>query len=88
MQSQAKIKRHARLVDQMADALGVDVEEKVMSGLLDPEEVVDAVLRCTACTNPEDCEQWLETQDRPVEDTPDYCRNTQLLRELRGQLGA
>ncbi|MDF1802980.1 DUF6455 family protein [Thalassovita sp.] len=88
MQSQEKIKRHARLVDHMADALGVDIEEKVMAGLLDPEEVADAVLRCTACTNPDDCEHWLETQDRPVKETPDYCRNAELLRELRGSLDA
>lgn len=88
MQSQAKIKRHAALVDNMADALGVDLEEKMMEGLLAPDELADAVLRCTSCTSPEDCEHWLETRTATADETPDYCRNAQLFHELQGKTRA
>lgn len=84
MQSYQKISRHARLVEHMADALGVDLVENLMEGVLTPEELDAAVLSCTGCPNPEDCDHWLETHDDGrAEETPDYCRNAQLFRELR-----
>lgn len=85
MQSDQKITRHTKLVNHMADALGVDVDEKMMQGALTPDELDAAVLRCTACTSPEDCEHWLDTRDGPVEDAPDYCRNVQLFEDLRAK---
>lgn len=85
MQSNQKITHHARLVEHMADALGVDIVESMMQGVLTPEELDAAVLRCTGCTSPQDCEDWLETRNGPVDETPDYCRNAQLLRDLRGK---
>jgi hypothetical protein len=84
MQSQDKIKRHATLVDHMATALELDLEETTMQGRLQPDDLADAVLRCTACTNPEDCDTWLAAHKAPQQSTPSYCRNQDLFRSLKG----
>ncbi|MGH1356182.1 MAG: DUF6455 family protein [Thalassovita sp.] len=84
MQSQDKIKQHATLVDHMATTLGLDLEEKTMQGLLEPEAVTDAVLRCTGCTSPNECAQWMTENQAPQETAPDYCRNQHLFAELKG----
>jgi hypothetical protein len=84
MQSQDKIKRHASLVDNMASTLGIDLEEKTMQGRLEPDDLADAVLRCTGCTDPGDCERWLSEQNTVQQATPSYCRNQPLFKELKG----
>jgi hypothetical protein len=83
MQSQEKIRRHTALISHMADTLGLDLEEQTMTGHLDPEELADAVLRCTACAEPDTCEQWLAVRQGTVDAPPGYCRNTQLFEDLR-----
>lgn len=84
MQTKDRLSRHAALVDHMADALGLDLDDKMMQGALTPEELSDAVLRCTLCSSPDQCETWVDSHARPQPDTPDYCRNAQLFRDLRG----
>ncbi|MEM9551985.1 MAG: DUF6455 family protein [Pseudomonadota bacterium] len=82
MQSRQVLKHHAELVDRMAQTVGVDLETAVMKGQLPPEEITDAVLRCTGCTNPEHCGQWLnetEHADAPL----GYCRNAEMLKRLQ-----
>ena len=59
MQSTKTLKRHAALVDKMATAQGIDLEETMLRGRLSMGELDDAVLRCTGCTQPETCEGWL-----------------------------
>jgi hypothetical protein len=82
MQSARTLKHHASLVDRMATVQGVDLEEKMMEGLLTPGDLGDAVLACTGCANPGDCEHWLDAQ--PDSGTaPDYCRNVDLFADLK-----
>ena len=83
MQSKDTLKRHAHLVDKMADALGLDLEEKAMEGKLSFGELSDAVLRCTSCSDPDGCEHWLSGLDGPVEKTPAMCRNAQMFDMLK-----
>ncbi|NDV54040.1 DUF6455 family protein [Salipiger sp. PrR003] len=78
-------KRHAGLVDQMAGALGVDLEEQMMRGRLSFAGLEDAVLACTGCHKPGDCEHWLATRDGIAAATPGYCRNADLFRDLTGR---
>lgn len=79
----ATLKRHAALVDRMATTLNVDLEEATLRGALPPETLVDAVLRCTGCANPDACDHWLEDHQGTVEHSPpSYCRNTELLKSL------
>jgi len=83
MQSQNTFKRHAGLVDRMANALGLDLEEKALRGDLPVDEIGDAVLRCTGCTNPDACESWLGAHaDGGASEPPGYCRNATLFAEL------
>jgi hypothetical protein len=84
MQGRATLKRHAQLVDRMASALGLDLEEETMRGHLTMDELTDAVLNCTGCTGTEDCTQWLATRTTPETTPPAYCRNAHLFAELRG----
>lgn len=87
MISHSTIKRHATLMDRMADAVGVDLEESILRGALTPAELSDAVLRCTACSNPDHCDGWLG--DHAPADSPalSYCRNRALFESLRAKSG-
>lgn len=75
--------KHAALVDDMGQALGVDLEEKVLRGDLAPDDLVDAVLSCSNCTDPGKCRAWLDSRESVAATTPGYCRNTELLEGLR-----
>lgn len=82
MQSTKTLRRHAQIVDRMADALGVDLEEEALRGHLTIGEIDDAVLRCTGCSNPDACERWLGTGPQASE-PPGFCRNAKLLDDLK-----
>ena len=83
MQSESTLKRHAGLVDKMAKARGVDLEESVFRGKLTFFELEDSVLRCTACSDPAACESWLAAhKGAHAGETPEYCRNSALFRRL------
>lgn len=75
--------RHADLVDRMASALGIDLEEKIMEGKLEIDTLGDAVLSCTGCTDPDGCENWLAGQEALRPKPPRFCRNSELFRLLK-----
>ena len=83
MPDRETLKRHAGLLDQMAQRVGVDLEEAALRGDLRLDQIADAVLRCTRCANPDHC-QMLLAQAKSDTDTPEYCRNKRLF----GKLGA
>lgn len=83
MLNRSILKRHAALMDRMATAVGVDLEESVMRGDLRPSELSDGVLRCGGCSNPDHCESWLDKRTGQATDTPGYCRNGDLFRMLK-----
>lgn len=81
MSRREELRRHAALVDRMALKLGVDLQEAAIGGSVSIDEITDAVLRCTGCTNPDHCDRALVLQNsdgRP----PEYCRNQELLARL------
>jgi len=78
----SRLKTHADLVDRMAAARGVDLQEAAMRADLTPSDISDMVLRCTGCTKPDECAQWLQAQQGAVSDTPDYCRNADAFDDL------
>ncbi|MCT4556754.1 MAG: DUF6455 family protein [Pelagimonas sp.] len=83
MQSPLTLKKHAGLVDRMATARGLDLEEEILRGNMRIGDLEDAVLSCTMCSNPGACEGWLaDAQDQPQQQTPEYCRNADLFRAL------
>jgi len=83
MQSQAKLKHHAALVDQMAEVQGIDLEEHMLRGNLSFMELEDAVFRCTGCTQPEACQSWLNEHAPTASTPPGYCRNSALFDALK-----
>lgn len=80
MYTREKLKRHAGLMDRMAEAQGLDLEEQMLRGRLDFGALEDAVLRCAGCENPDDCARKLDAGVSGG--TPGYCRNTALFAEL------
>ena len=77
------LKRHARLVDDMAQTLGVDLEETVLRGELTIDEIDDAVLNCAGCSCPDRCETWLADNQKGAAAAPRYCRNVSLFEALK-----
>ncbi|MEW2913381.1 DUF6455 family protein [Leisingera sp. JC11] len=80
----AKLGRSSDLVQGMASRLGIDYGEMV-SG--DPEaqgrKYMRAVLRCSTCRNQDGCSD-LQQEMSELAEAPSYCRNAQLLAQLRG----
>lgn len=83
MLNRATLKRHAALVDRMAAARGLDLEEEMLRGSLSIPDLDDAVLRCTGCADPGSCETWLDAQGESAAATPPYCRNADLFDGLK-----
>ena len=81
----AKLRHHAALFDDTASRLGLDLQEAAIRGALKFEEISDAVLRCAGCSEPEACARWLKDEGAVVA-VPQYCRNTNLLKRLQGDL--
>ncbi len=71
----SRIDRHARLVERMADTVGVDLAEESLRGRMPPQEYRAAVLRCTGCSQVDACCSWLEAHPDGAVAPPDYCRN-------------
>lgn len=84
MQSTYTLKRHAALVDRMANTLGVDLEQKIIEGQMQFDALGDMILACTGCANPHACEYWLdENRHETAEAAPEYCRNGGLFALLK-----
>ena len=80
-----KIKRHAILMDRMAGARGLDMEEQVLRGNISSAEVADAVLSCRNCSNPDGCARWLDATAGVAAESPPYCRNGTMFSDLSGR---
>ncbi|WP_299043631.1 DUF6455 family protein [uncultured Tateyamaria sp.] len=85
--SDARLKTHADLVDRMAAARGVDLQEAALRGDLSPGDISDLVLRCAGCTRPDTCAAWLKAQAGAVSETPGYCRNADQFAALARRSG-
>ncbi|WP_281994965.1 DUF6455 family protein [Ruegeria faecimaris] len=81
MPDRETLRHHAGLFDRMAGKLGVDLQESAIAGHISVDQITDAVLRCTDCPNPGHCQSFL---NQPVlaAQTPEYCRNQDLLSKL------
>ena len=84
MKDTEALARSATLLDRMAGAVGVDLEEAILTaGTLTIDELTDAVLRCTDCSDPGHCAGWLAARSEPAERTPGYCRNREMMARLQ-----
>lgn len=83
MHNTTTLKKHAALVDRMAQALDLDLEELALRGDVSISAIEDAVLSCTGCSKPEACQQWLDTKAEAAHATPGYCRNSGMFAALK-----
>lgn len=81
MQNRDTLKRHAALVDRMAAALGIDLEEAALAGQLAIDEIADAVLRCTGCAGAGCCAGFPGGPIKAVA-APAYCENREMFSRL------
>lgn len=82
MFSLSKLERHESLVSGMADRRGVDLGEAMLRGDLSGNELRSAIFRCTACSDPDSCEEWQQGHRAGADETPSYCRNASLFERL------
>ena len=76
-----KISRHAGLMGDMAETLGVDFAARIAHDPALVAQYREAVMRCAHCSHEGECEGWLAGHDH-ADATPDYCRNKDLLEAL------
>ncbi|MDF1716691.1 MAG: DUF6455 family protein [Antarcticimicrobium sp.] len=81
MHDRHTLKRHAALVDRMASALGIDLEEAALAGRLAFDEIADAVLRCAGCVGAVRCAEISGTPASGVA-APVYCANRRMFSRL------
>lgn len=77
-----RLKHHADLVDRMAQAQGINLQDAVMRGGMTPDDVSDMVLTCTKCTQADACARWLSEVPVTVSDTPHSCRNADVFAKM------
>lgn len=79
-----KYEDHARLVERMADKMGVDMDVEMQTGRVTPDDLEATVHRCMSCEEPENCKVWLDSRDgMTVDAPPPYCRNSDKLETLK-----
>lgn len=73
--------RHTLLVNGMAKALSADLTAAVDDGDLTQAGYAQMVTRCRGCSQPDTCETLLRSP-KGTDETPDYCRNADILARL------
>lgn len=81
MPGKKQIDEHRKLMDQMADRLGSDMDEAELRGDLAPGDRDAMILSCTNCASPEECRKWLAAHDS-ADEPPEFCRNGGVLKEI------
>lgn len=84
------LNRHAQLMNRMAEVLGVNLTEAMSRGALSGEDWRGAVVRCTGCSDPAGCLQWLSEKDAPedhdgaatADAAPEFCNNRLMMARL------
>lgn len=84
MQNDTPNRRHMELFHQMAEALGVDLENEILSGRMKLGDLTTSIERCKQCAGPSACRAWLDHARPGLEtSTPSYCRNSEMLQIQR-----
>ena len=81
MNNAQRFEKHDRLMRQMAEANGVDLDLATQQGDLSQDDYWASVLACTGCTDPGACEKHLRDGRSGI---PAFCRNGDTIRRLSG----
>ncbi len=68
---------------RMATRVGADMGIAFREGRLSPEDLSSAITRCHGCTSTDECDAWLAAHPEGADRPPGYCRNADLLGDLR-----
>jgi len=82
-----RLEKHERLVNKMADTLGVDLVEEVQRGNLAPSELRNRVFRCVGCDSADACADWLRAHPDGTDGAPEFCRNGKMFADLAARKG-
>ncbi len=77
-----KFSRHADLVTGMAERVGVDWGERIMTNPEKAKDYRNAVMQCTRCQELGACQKFQELNNEAA-NVPDYCMNADLFREMQ-----
>ncbi len=79
-----QLRRYRGEVEDYRTDLEMKIEEATLRGELPMDDLAEAVLRCTGCTNADGCDHWLDDHaNGGAEHAPEYCRNARQLEGLR-----
>lgn len=78
-----KLDHHGNLMHRMAETVHADVSDAMMRGRISGQDIRNAVFACVGCEGGAECPDWLEAHADGAEDTPDYCRNREMLARIR-----
>ena len=78
-----RIEKHSDLMHRMAQTVGADFGDAILSGQLTGHELRTAVLRCTCCDGADDCPGWMDAHPEGAAHAPGYCQNAELLDRLK-----
>ena len=70
-----RIDRHAKLVNDMADKLDIDLIEETLQGHLHPDNVRSRVIRCMGCSDRTKCREMMDAAANGLDTPPSFCRN-------------
>ena len=76
MSTTSKTAHHEHLMERMATRNGADFDLARQSGLIDGNDIVEALVSCLGFSDAGDCATRL---DRETPGVPDYCRNATLI---------
>ncbi|MDX5403071.1 MAG: DUF6455 family protein [Rhodobacterales bacterium] len=76
-----KIDHRTKVMTRMAQTLDVDFAEVIAQAPEAVREYRQAVLRCVSCGHEGECTAWMAEHPHAAE-TPDYCRNKDILESL------
>ncbi|WP_323037305.1 DUF6455 family protein [Pararhodobacter sp.] len=78
-----KLDRHGDLMHRMAATVNSDVAEAIQRGRISGSDIRNAVFACVGCEGGAQCPDWLDAHPDGAEDTPDYCRNRDMLNRIK-----
>lgn len=80
MSKRGKKNPDEKLVVQMMETTGIDIENSLVSQVNGASRIRTAMLRCGKCSDADECQSWLaQNKGSRVASPPDYCLNKELI---------
>lgn len=83
MSGEGNFDLHFWIMRGMARRLGINLNDALRDGVVSRADLAEMVVRCRSCTGAQGCLAFLSEQPNRAGTAPDWCRNAQVLSELR-----